>query len=179
MLNNIVPLSPWGCSLRSHPGAGSVMLPPLCWVHPPGLELTCRGREMMGSALLPKDQNCRQRGVVVAVRGVLQPTPCRGILLWAWGDHPWKVGQSLQLGPSYAQAMGQVGSFQQENWVFRVCCRMHCSPLWCGLGSAQVNDVHFHTECSPVSFSLGLSDGFWNLKTRGMLVHVVLLKLKQ
>lgn len=69
----------------------------------------------MGSALLPEDQNCRQREAVMALRGGLQPTPCRGILVWGQSDHPWKGGQSLQLGPSYAQTMGQVGAFQQEN----------------------------------------------------------------
>lgn len=81
------------------------------------------------------------------------------------------------VSPSYAQAMGQVGSFQQENWLFRACHRVHCFQLWCDLGSAQVNVAHFHTECSPMSFSLGLSYGLWNLKIRGTLDHVVLLKL--
>lgn len=45
-------------------------------------------------------------------------------------------------------------------------CRVHCFQLWRGLESAQVNVVHYHRECSPTSFSLGLSSGFWNWKTR-------------
>lgn len=140
-----------------------------------------RRREGMDSALLPKDQNYRQRGGGIAVRRVSIATkalavkascgltalvpgewvgPCCVVLpvppSWGRWDHPsWKPASSVPV------------------------VEMLCFQFWHFPISAQVNVAHLHIKCSPKSFRLGLSKGFWNLVRRGTSEYVVLLKLKQ
>lgn len=145
--------APWSPILEQ---AQSRSLLSVC-VQCPGLEPICQRQRSDGFSFDTKRPKLQAKGGFNGCEGSIATNTAEAFWCGLRAIIPGRWVSSCSLGPRMPKPGGRWGLFNRKTGSL-VCCRVHCSHLWQGLGSAPENVVHFRTECSPASFSLGLSD---------------------